>query len=99
MGSGVHKFNSAQNVTPNNFNHLTHGTLTAMFKRIGAMSHRHTKGDDMKAKLIEKFLERYSDLEIQELAELVHLDIHQVVEDAVTAKLNEMSEDQVLELL
>ena len=53
----------------------------------------------MKAKLIEKFLERYSDLEIQELAELVHLDIHQVVEDAVTAKLNEMSEDQVLELL
>lgn len=53
----------------------------------------------MKKLLIEKVLERTNDLEIHERLEMVNLDIHSIVEEAIVAKLESMSEEQILELL
>jgi hypothetical protein len=53
----------------------------------------------MKKLLIEKFLERTNDMELQEQLELVRLDIYQIVEEAIQAKLETMSEEQILELI
>lgn len=53
----------------------------------------------MKSKLIDKLMERMSDLDTEEQLSMVKLDVYSVIEEAIQAKLESMTEDQILELL
>ena len=53
----------------------------------------------MKSKLIEKAIDRLNELEIQEQLELLRADVYTVIDDYVTARLEKMSEEELLELI
>ena len=55
--------------------------------------------EKFKRRLIDKALEKLSDLDTEESLEVMRLDIYSIVEEAILAKLDSMSEDEILELL
>ena len=55
--------------------------------------------EKFKRRLIDKALEKLSDLDTEESLEVMRLDIYSIVEEAILAKLESMSEDEILELL
>lgn len=97
--SSVQQFNSAPIVTSSEFNQLQNGTQLHCLNASSAIKYSLTLEYAVKVKLIEKVLERTNDLDIQEAVELVGLDIHEIVEDAIQRRLERMTEDELLELL